>query len=136
MTESDERNYEFDDAQNEIILALGKSLNFVGATAYVAACIFLIGAVGAAFRMQWSDLIGCGMYLIFFFATGNLMMKSGRAFEEITATSGTDIKYLMEALDNLRQVFAILSVIIILVALMTIVSLVILFMNLSGGNVA
>ena len=63
------------------------------------------------------------------------MTKAGKKFQAIAKTSGDDISHLMVALDNLRQVYAILSVIIILCVLLSLVALA-LSMISSGGGVA
>ena len=130
-----EKNYEFDESQNEIILTLAKSLQFVGMTSLVFGLVFALGCVSAIFQGNWSAVITQGMFVVFTFAMGGLMTKAGKKFRAIVKTSGDDISHLMVALDNLRQVYAILSVIIILCVLLSLVALA-LSMISSGGGVA
>ena len=130
-----DKNYEFDSSQNEIISTLAKALQFVGTTSLVFGVVFAIGCVSAVFQTNWSAVITQGMFVIFTFAMGGLMTKAGKKFQAITATSGDDISHLMVALDNLRQVYSILSVIIILCVLLSLVALA-LSMISSGGSVA
>lgn len=130
-----DRNYEFDSSQNDTILGLAKTLQFVGMTSLVMALVFGLGCVSAAFQANWSAVIGQGMWVVFTFTMGGLMIKAGKEFEAIVATSGKDISHLMEALDNLRQFYSILSVIIILCVLLALVGLAIAMIS-SGGGVA
>jgi hypothetical protein len=130
-----DKNYEFDSSQNETILTLAKSLQFVGTTSLVFGLVFAIGCVSAIFQTNWSAVITQGMFVVFTFTMGGLMTKAGKKFQAIAKTSGDDISHLMVALDNLRQVYAILSVIIILCVLLSLVALA-LSMISSGGGVA
>ena len=124
-----EKNYEFDSSQNQTILTLAKSLQFVGAVTLVLALLFGIGLVGALSQAQWGDAVSQGMFLVFTFTMGSLMVKAGKEFQAIVATSGKDISHLMSALDNLRQIYSVLSVIIILFVLLMIVALAMSFFN-------
>ena len=130
-----DKNYEFDSSQNETILTLAKSLQFVGTTSLVFGLVFAIGCVSAIFQTNWSAVITQGMFVVFTFAMGGLMIKAGKKFQAIVKTSGDDISHLMVALDNLRQVYSILSVIIILCVLLSLIALA-LSMISSGGGVA
>ena len=130
-----DRNYEFDSSQNETILTLGKSLQFVGTTSLVLGLVFALACVSAILQSNWSALMTEGMFFVFTFAMGGLMMKAGNEFRAIVRTSGDDISHLMVALDNLRQVYSILSVIIILCVLLSLVALALSMMS-SGGSVA
>lgn len=118
-----EKNYEFDSAQNETILTLAKTLQFVGAVALVLSLVFGLGILGALIQASWGQAISQGMFLVFFFSMGSLMIKAGKEFQAIVATTGSDISHLMSALDNLRQIYSILSVIIILFVLLMMVVL-------------
>ena len=130
-----EKNYEFDSSQNETISTLAKTLQFVGTTSLVLGLVFALGCVGAVFQTNWSAVISQGMFVVFTLAMGGLMIKAGKEFQAIVTTSGDDISHLMVALDNLRQVYSILSVIIILCVLLTLVALAISMIS-SGGGVA
>jgi hypothetical protein len=104
-------------------LTLGKSLQFLGAASLVLAMLFGVGVLGSLARALWGDAISQGMFLVFTFSMGTLMMKAGQEFQAIVSTVGSDISHLMSALDKLRQMFSILNVIVILFILMTIVAL-------------
>ena len=117
-----EKNYEFDSAQNDTILTLAKTLQFVGAVTLVLALVFGVAVLGSLFQARWGEAIIQAMFLIFTFSMGSLMIKAGKEFQAIVATSGKDISHLMTALDNLRQMYSILSVIIILFVLMMIIA--------------
>ena len=130
-----DKSYEFDSSQNETILTLAKALQFVGATSLVFGLVFAIGCVSAVFQANWSAVITQGMFVIFTFAMGGLMMKAGKKFQAIVTTSGDDISHLMVALDNLHEAYSILSVIIIHCVRLSLVALA-LSMISSGAGVA
>lgn len=128
-----EKSYEFDSSQNETILTLAKTLQFVGTTSLVFGLVFGLGCVRAMFQANWPGLITQGMLLVFTFSMGGLLIKGGKEFQAIVTTSGDDISHLMVALDNLRQVYSILSVIIILCVLLSLVALAISMIASVGG---
>ena len=131
-----EKNYEFDSAQNETILTLAKTLQFVGAVTLVLALVFSLGALGALLRASWGEAITQGMFLVFTFSMGSLMIKAGKEFQAIVTTSGKDISHLMIALDNLRQVYSILSVVIILFVLLMIIAMAVSLVWTGGPSLA
>lgn len=127
-----DKKYEFDSKQNETILTLAKTLQFVGAVTLVLAMLFGLGVLGAPLQANWGEAISQAMFLVFTFSMGSLMIKAGKEFEAIVATSGNDISHLMAALDKLRQIYSVLSVIIIIFVLLMIVALAIALVY-SGG---
>ncbi len=131
-----ERNYEFDSTQNETILTLAKTLQFVGAVTLLLALVFGLGLASSLSQANWSQGIMQGMFLVFTLSMGSLMFKAGKAFQAIVATSGQDISHLMTALDNLRQIYSVLSVIIILFVLMMIAALALSFIYPGGPTIA
>ncbi len=131
-----EKNYEFDSAQNETILTLAKTLQFVGAVTLVLALVFSLGALGALLRASWGEAITQSMFLVFTFSMGSLMIKAGKEFQAIVTTSGKDISHLMIALDNLRQVYSILSVVIILFVLLMIIAMAVSLVWTGGPSLA
>ena len=131
-----EKNYEFDSAQNETILTLAKTLQFVGAVSLVLALVFGLGIMGSLYHAEWGEAVYQGMFLVFTFSMGTLMIKAGKEFQAIVATSGKDISHLMAALDNLRQLYSVLSVIIILFVLLLIVALAVSLVYTGGKTIA
>ena len=128
-----DKNYEFDSSQNETILTLAKALQFVGTTSLVLGLVFVLGCIIAILQTNWSAFITQGMFVVFTFAMSGLMIKAGKEFQAIVTTSGDDISHLMVALDNLRQVYSILSVIIILLVLLSLVALALSMISSGGG---
>ena len=128
-----DKSYEFDSSQNETILTLAKALQLVGTTSLVFGLVFAIGCLSAVLQTNWSAVITQGMFFVFTFAMGGLMIKAGKMFQAIVTTSGNDIRHLMVALDNLRQVYSILSVIIILCVLFSLVALALSMISPGGG---
>ena len=130
-----EKSYEFDSAQNETIHTLAKTLQFVGMVTMVFALVFALGCLRAMTQSEWPEVISQGMVMVFTFAMGSLMIKAGKAFQAIVATAGEDITHLMAALDNLRQMYSILSVIIIISILLTLVALALSLVSSNGPAV-
>ena len=131
-----DKSYEFDSAQNETIRTLAKTLQLVGAVTLVFALVFALGCLRAVTQAEWPEVITQGMVMVFTFAMGSLMIKAGKAFQAIVATAGEDITHLMAALDNLRQMYSILSVIIIIATLLMLVALALSLMSSSGPAIA
>ena len=130
------KSYEFDDAQNESILALAKSLQFVGAACLAFSLVVAAGLLHALVRAEWPDVLAQGMLGIFTVTMGSLMIKAGAAFFSIVQTAGQDIDHLMQAIDKLRQVYSILTIVIMLAMLLTLVALALSFMTASGPAIA
>jgi hypothetical protein len=115
--------YEFSETQDETILTLAKTLKFVGAAALALALVFAAGCLFAVAAGDWPEVISQAMVMIFTLSMGSLMIKAGGEFYAIVATAGEDISHLMKALDNLRQMYSILSVIIIIMILLLLIAL-------------
>jgi ABC-type multidrug transport system permease subunit len=133
---STEKNYEFDSAQNETMLTLGKSLQFLGAASLVLAMLFGVGVLGSLAQALWRDAFSQAMFLVFAFSMGTLMMKAGGEFQAIVVTAGSDISHLMSALEKLRRMFSILGTIVVLFILLTIVALAVALVYSVGPAIA
>jgi len=109
--------YEFDAHQNEVIRQLSRSMR------WVAIPFLLLGAMyGIVFALSivrvFADPRGIlgvlviGLAMLFFLALGRWTRKAAASFEGVTETAGEDISHLMEALDNLRKTYSLLSLIV------------------------
>jgi hypothetical protein len=83
-------------------------------------------------QADWPEVITRGIVMVFTLAMGSLMIKAGMEFQAIVDTAGQDIAHLMAALDNLRQMYSVLSVVIIISILLTLAALALSLMS-SGG---
>ena len=101
-------------------------------TAWLALFVAVV-CLRAIVEAEWSGVMTLGMMIVFAVAMGSLMIKAGKAFQAIVDTAGNDIAHLMAALDNLRQVYSILSVIIILTTLLGLVAVAVSWMSSGGG---
>lgn len=124
--------YEFDESQNKTIETLGKTLRFVGVVSFAFALFFAAQLIYRVVQAEWSGMVSLVMVMIFALSMASLTFNSGREFLAIVDTTGQDISHLMKALDNLRQMYSILSVIVIICIVLTLVALVISFMNVEG----
>jgi hypothetical protein len=131
-----EKGYEFDEGQNETIRTLSKSLQFVGLAGLAFSLMFAIDLLHAVMGSDWSDAVSQGVILVFMLAMGSLMLKAGREFQAIVDTEGKDISHLMIALDNLRKMYSVLSVIILISIVLTLVALALALVPPSGPAIA
>ena len=53
-----------------------------------------------------------GLAMLFYLALGTWTRKAAQAFEDIVRTEGHDIDHLMDALDNLRKLYGLLSLLV------------------------
>jgi hypothetical protein len=113
------REHEFDSQQTEVIRKLGATMRFIGSVLTVLAILEAIGAVLAIVQVvrgteSWGEVLTLGMAAVFLLAMGSLTLGAGGSFKNIATTSGRDISHLMKALDNLRQMYSILTVLVLL----------------------
>ena len=114
---SSQPQYEFDSKQNRVIEELARAmqwiatpLQLVGFLYGLAAVLSFVHAIGhaeAAFGAVWAFLGG-----LFFLGLGGWTRKAAQSFQRVVTTSGTDIDNLMDALDDLRKAFSLLSVVV------------------------
>jgi hypothetical protein len=121
--------HEFDPQQTEVIGKLGAAMRFIGG---VTMGLGILEAVGAALAIvetiqgtnSWGEVIVVIMAAVFLMTMGGLTLGAGRAFKNVATTTGRDISHLMQALDNLRQMFSILSVLVLLWMVLAAIALV------------
>ena len=113
-------NYEFTQQQNQDIGALAGALRFVG----IASVVFgILAGAGAALVVAKSDVetskavvnvAGSIIQAIFLIFTGIWLTSAASSFREIVATKGRDIAHLMDAIKELRRVYGLQQVFIII----------------------
>ena len=106
--------YEFDEAQNEIINNLAMAILWVRLPLLIAALLQALIAVGLIFRLSKdrAHLIGVFGHLlssVVCFLLANWLIKAAAAFVRVTTTSGRDISHLMTGLKNLGSWFDLLA---------------------------
>jgi hypothetical protein len=125
--------HEFTSQQNQVIENLSSAMQWIAAPLIVIAVLYAIAAVtGIVQAFQRPQMLVSVAFIIlatlFYLALGIWTRRAADAFRRITTTSDQDIAHLMEALDNLRKKYSLLSVIVklylVLVAVMLIFMLV------------
>jgi len=63
--------------------------------------------------------------MLFFLALGTWTSRSARSFKQIVTTQGQDVSHLMDALENLRKMYGLLSLVVkiyVAVAVVTVIA--------------
>jgi hypothetical protein len=109
---------DFSEDQKESFRSLAGSMSFVGV------CLILFGGLLAAFAavalyagFPWGAL-GLVVVAVAYVPTGWWTMSAGRSLSGIVRTRGGDLDYLMEAVGQLRRLFAFVRAIIIVQTLL------------------
>jgi hypothetical protein len=108
--------YEFADAHKDSFRALAASMSFVGACAMLfgaLACVFAAGALYAGFV---GLAIGTAFGAAFSLVTAWWTMSAGRSLSALVATRGRDVDHLMRSIAQLRRLFGLARVVIVVVA--------------------
>ena len=109
--------HEFDSQQNQTIASLAQDMRWVAAPLqfigimYGIACI--MGIVRAFTHPE--SIVGAvfiGLATAFYLALGIWTQRAALSFQQITKTSGQDVTHLMEALENLRKKYSLLSLLV------------------------
>jgi hypothetical protein len=66
-----------------------------------------------------------GLAMLFYLALGTWTNKSARAFAEIVTTQGRDIDHLMDALENLRKMYGLVSTLVRIYVALVLIAVVI-----------
>jgi hypothetical protein len=109
--------YEFTGRQNAVIGPLARDMVWVAVPLLLVGILYGIGVFVSVLQsfhdahyIFQAALIGLAM--LFYLALGTWTKRSARAFQQIVSTQGQDINHLMDALDNLRKMYGLLSLII------------------------
>jgi hypothetical protein len=131
--------HEFDSGQNQVIADLAAAMRWVAAPLLLIAILYGFAAVmGVVQSFQRPEMLVWVFFVVvatvFYFSLGIWTRRASEAFQEITTSSGHDIAHLMQALDNLRKKYSLLSLIVKLYVALVIVSLVVmLVMAITGA---
>jgi hypothetical protein len=102
----DRYGYEFSDAHKESFAALAGSIIFLGVCALLLASVAVLGAVGALVEgytpQAAGAVMGAGMYGL----VAAWMLSAGRSLSAMLRTRGKDVELLMQAVTQLRRLFA------------------------------
>src|SRR5262249_9025893 len=123
-------NYEFTARQNAVIGPLANDMDWVALPLMLVGILYGVGLVVAvigAFShpplLFQAALVGFAM--LFFLALGTWTSRSARSFKQIVTTQGQDVSHLMDALENLRKMYGLLSLVVkiyVAVAVVTVIA--------------
>ena len=113
--------YELSDLHKESLLALGGSMSFVGVCTMLLAVlsgVFALGEMYLGFIPNGlATAVGAALYGVMAW----WMVSAGRSLGALVRTRGRDIEQLMEAVVQLRRLFGLARVVIILLAMVLVV---------------
>jgi hypothetical protein len=112
--------YEFSEAHKESFRALAQSMSFVGVWSLLLgglgfAVFGLFGIAEGFVASGVGALVGAAIYLPIAWWT----MSAGRSLGALVRTQGRDVRRLMEAIGQLRLLFAFARIVILVVTLLT-----------------
>jgi hypothetical protein len=122
--------YEFTSRQNAVIGPLSRDMVWVAVPLVLVGVLYgiaLIVTVVKAFRDPHLFLEAAliGLAMLFYLALGVWTSRAARSFKQIVTTQGRDVTHLMDALDNLRKMYGLLSIIVKLYVLLAVVAVVV-----------
>jgi hypothetical protein len=115
--------YEFSDAHKESFRVLATSMSFVGV------CAFLFGLLAGVFVLAElyegfvPNAIGTAVGAAYYVVTAFWMLSAGRSLSAMLRTRGRDVEYLMDAVTQLRRLFGLVRVVIIVFAFVVMLAL-------------
>jgi hypothetical protein len=122
--------YEFTTRQNAVIGPLAKDMVWVAIPLEIVGILYGIGMIVSVIRAFRDphfiiQAVLIGLAMLFYLALGIWTTRSARAFKQIVSTQGQDINHLMDALDNLRRMYGLLSLIVKIYVAVAVVAVVV-----------
>jgi hypothetical protein len=126
--------YEFTPAQDSIIRALSKKMNFVGYFYIVVSALVGLAGLGLLFINAFLGLF----YMVLLtpeLLIGIWTLTAGKSFRMVVDTKGQDIPHLMNALDSLRKLYTLTFWILIIGLVFMVIAIVAAIVLVSSGLV-
>jgi len=135
---SEPGQYEFNDRQNAVIQSLASAMRWVAMPMLVLGILYIFPGVmhlAAAVRDARQLLAGLLLLLVaaLYFTLGIWMGRAADSFSLVVSTSRNDITHLMEALDNLRKTYSVLSLFVKIYVAIVIIAFVLGLIAFVGG---
>lgn len=133
------QHLEFTEEQNRTIGQLAASMQWVAFPMLFLGILYLLFSIGlllATFQ-DWRHLptllvvLSAGLIWLFL---GRWLTRSATAFAQVVGTQGSDLPHLMTALENLRNLFSVLSLFVKLYVALILVALVLMVVGLLMGK--
>jgi hypothetical protein len=100
-----EPSFEFSDEQKESFRALATSMGFLGACTMILGALSAVFALGAIYESFVPNGIFAGIYAVILLLMASWMLSASRSLSAMLRTRGRDVQYLMEAVHQLRRLF-------------------------------
>jgi hypothetical protein len=131
---SEPPQYEFSEAQNQVIGDLANKMGTVGLVLIVLGVLLFAGGILHLFRQPAEgSILGGVVYILF----GVWTRGAANSFQGIVTTQGRDISNLMSALVDLLKMYTVMYILILVVAVMALVWLLVVtvmaLMGKTGG---
>jgi hypothetical protein len=111
----EERPFEFSDHHKESFAALAGSVIFLGVCALLFACVSVMGALGALVEGYPVFAAGATIGALLHGIAAVWMLSAGRSLAGMLRTRGKDVELLMQAVAQLRRLFALVMAMTLLV---------------------
>ena len=130
--------HEFDSRENKVISDLANAMRWVAAPFLVLGVLYILATVVLLIQVfqQPASLLAAiyvGLIAVLLLALGRWTRQAASSFERIVSTSGQDISHLMEALENLRKKYSLMSVFIKIYVAIIVVSLIVSLITMLFG---
>jgi hypothetical protein len=109
--------YEFNAEQSRLIGGLGRSMRIVGLVALAWA---VVGIISMGILAWKSGVLYFDLNPVLALFIGLWALSGGSSFNNVVATQGNDIGYLMDALGKLRNIFSLIAILIVVALLIAI----------------
>jgi hypothetical protein len=111
-----QERYEFADAHKESFRPLAASMSFVGVCTMLFGMLSSVFFVGALYAGLASLALGTAVTSALSLVIAWWTVSAGRSLSALVATRGRDVEHLMQAVAQLRRLFGLARVIIVLIA--------------------
>ncbi len=109
--------FEFTDEQKESFRALATSMSFLGACLMMLGGLAAVFALGAIYESLVPNGIFAGAYAVILLLMASWMLSAGRSLSAMMRTRGRDVQYLMEAVTQLRRLFG-MALVLLMIAML------------------
>jgi hypothetical protein len=121
--------YEFNSQQNQVIGDLANSMLWVAVPFMALGILYIIATVLLLIQMLRDPAIGLvavyvGLVALLLLVLGRWTRQAAGEFQQVVATTGRDISHLMNALDNLRKFYSLLSVFVKIYVIFVVIALI------------
>jgi len=114
MPGSEPPSFEFTDEQKESFRALATSMSFLGACTMILGGLSAVFALGAIYESFIPNGIFAGIYAAILLLMASWLLSAGRSLSAMMRTRGRDVQYLMEAVHQLRRLFGMTLVVLMI----------------------